>query len=885
MRIRFLPLLLLAAPVWSANLDGNLDASYGNAGRSFFEFTQSSTPQLQALAKSPTGRIWMFGDDANDRTGLYMARMFTNGLPDTGFGNADGRLRTSVPATLIAQTEALAVTGALVQTDGKPIVFGGLRAVNGETGAFPGVVCRLAAAGNFDASFGTAGCRTLRSFIGTEETCLVEDVAAGTGGTLVVVGNCVGPGFAERPFLARLTAIGGFDTEFGAGAGLVTPLIAAAQANGQHYRAVAVRPDESIVVLGHFTTINGGERDIDIGVLQFDNGGSLDLAFSGDGVVLLRYSSFGGEEADLARDLVLRPDGKAVLLGHTVTPSPGSPHRRALLGQVNVDGSLDSSFGTDGMVNDDFGTDFSASSSFDSIDLDASGRIVVAGARSAATSYSPFRAGTGFRVAIPQGIAPVVNSRMVISSATATSGYVENSAFNVAIPFTVTPGIVTTLTIPMAVEVAGNGNSIEEKALRINAQAPISVQVLAGSPVAIDGYTAIPTDFLDRIYRLMAWDDGIGVSSSLTLAAVQINTQITIIPAISANGHPAGVPYQVTLNGNQTYNLYAPSPADLSGTTITSSRPFAVYGGNSCGLVPTGAVEFCDLLVEQMQPTQAWGSEFVTLPFAGRTAGDVIRVYAGTDGTTVNVNGVLVATLNQGAFYETSRTAAARIVTNPQTMVAQFAKGCKAEANPDPNSCYGDPFMLTVPPTDQWAARFDAVVPQLNASYQHFLGIVAPTSAVGQIRINGQLVPVASFTAIPGTPYSGANVLRAPGLQRVTATQPIAVSVYGFRDSESYGFTAPLAADGEGENSNDVIVRYNPNGTRDTSFGTQGMVLVDHAVAFGSSFPSFDKARRAIVDGGSILVGGMSINASSEQRFFASYRIEGGQLFRDGFEN
>ena len=62
------------------------------------------------------------------------------------------------------------------------------------------------------------------------------------------------------------------------------------------------------------------------------------------------------------------------------------------------------------------------------------------------------------------------------------------------------------------------------------------------------------------------------------------------------------------------------------------------------------------------------------------------------------------------------------------------------------------------------------------------------------------------------------------------------------------------------------------------------MVLIDHAAAFGSSFPSFDQARRAIVDGG-ILVGGRSINASSEQNFFASYRIEGGQSFRDGFEN
>ena len=874
--------MLLAAPAWAANLDGSLDASYGNAGRSLFEFTQSNTPQLQALAKSSSGRIWMFGDDANDRAGLYIARTFASGLPDTGFGAANGRVRTSVPITLITQTEALSVRGALVQADGKPIVFGGLRAVNGETGAFPGVVCRLAVAGNFDASFGTAGCRTLRSFIAANESCLVEDVALGSDGSLVAVGNCVGTSSAERPFLTRLTSAGAFDTEFGAGAGLITPLIAAAQTIGQHYRAVALRPDSTIVVLGHFSTVDGGQRDIDIGVLQFDNGGSLDPAFSGDGVALLRYSSNGGDEADFSRDLVLRPDGRAVVLGHTVTPSPGSPHRRALLGQVNLNGSLDLSFGTGGKINDDFGFDFSASSSFDSVDLDASGRIVVAGARSAASSYAPFRAGTGFRLAIPRSVPPESDSRLLISAATATSGYVANSGSNLAIPFSVTPGIVTTLTLPLAVEVAGAGNTIEEKALRVTSQAPVSVQVVAGRIFSIDGYTAIPTDFLDRIYRLMAWDEGLGAGSSLTIAGVEIGSQLTIIPATTANGRPAGVPFNITLNGNQTYNLYAGAGADLSGTTIVSSRPFAVYGGHTCGLVPTGSVDFCDLLVEQMQPTQAWGSEFVTLPFGGRTAGDVIRVYAGVDGTTVTVNGTLVATLNQGAFYETSRTTAARIVTDSPAQVAQFAKGCKAEANP---ACLGDPLMLNIVPTDQWAARFDAVVPDLDPDYQHFLGIVAPTSAVSRIRINGQLLPVASFTAIPGTTYSGANAPRTPGLHRVTSTQPITVSVYGFDSSESYGFPAAMAPDGEGENSNDVIVRYNANGSRDATFGNQGMVLIDHAVAFGSSFPSFDKAKRAIVDGGGILVGGMSINASSEQSFFASYRIEGGQLFRDGFED
>ncbi|MBK8284444.1 MAG: hypothetical protein IPK97_05935 [Ahniella sp.] len=381
----------------------------------------------------------------------------------------------------------------------------------------------------------------------------------------------------------------------------------------------------------------------------------------------------------------------------------------------------------------------------------------------------------------------------------------------------------------------------------------------------------------------MAWDQGQSVGGGFAVAGVQIGSQVNITPSIAASGHPAGVTYGITLNGNQAYHLNAPAFGDLSGSLVTSARPLVVYGGHRCALVPDNTVDFCDTLVEQMQPTPAWGNEFVTMPFAGRSAGDIIRVYAFSDDTTVTLNGNQVASLNAGQFFETSRTTPARIVTSQAATVAQYAKGCRAEG--DPNNCLGDPFMLTVPPIDQWVGRIDAMVPELHFSYLHFINIIAPTSAVGRIRIDGQLIAATGFEVIPGTNYSGAILQRAPGLYRLTSPEPMTVSVYGFRDNESYGFTAPMASDGEGTDSNDVVLRYNPDGTRDLQFGTQGMVLIDHTVAFGASTTSFDKAKKAIVDGSGILIGGQSINATSEQSFFASYRIEAGHLFKDGFED
>ena len=56
------------------------------------------------------------------------------------------------------------------------------------------------------------------------------------------------------------------------------------------------------------------------------------------------------------------------------------------------------------------------------------------------------------------------------------------------------------------------------------------------------------------------------------------------------------MPYQITLNGNQTCHSYAPFPADLSGTTPTSATPFVVYGGRTAGLVSDINVDFAILV-------------------------------------------------------------------------------------------------------------------------------------------------------------------------------------------------------------------------------------------------------------------------------------------------
>ncbi len=63
---------------------------------------------------------------------------------------------------------------------------------------------------------------------------------------------------------------------------------------------------------------------------------------------------------------------------------------------------------------------------------------------------------------------------------------------------------------------------------------------------------------------------------------------------------------------------------DLTGTRIVSNKPVSVVAGADWTSV--AHPHMGDHLIEQMPSTASWGVEFVTVPIATRTSGDVFRV-------------------------------------------------------------------------------------------------------------------------------------------------------------------------------------------------------------------------------------------------------------------
>ncbi len=147
------------------------------------------------------------------------------------------------------------------------------------------------------------------------------------------------------------------------------------------------------------------------------------------------------------------------------------------------------------------------------------------------------------------------------------------------------------------------------------------------------------------------------VPANFAIVSIEDNTNVTITPAIDTyNGkykqpiHKAGVPYTVTLNKGETYQVIGFGLSPLSGSHIVADKNIAVFNGNICSLVPADQ-SACDHLVEQAMPIELWGDSFVVTISNYQTFNSVILT-AKNNNTQIWTDDVLRTTLNAFESYE-----------------------------------------------------------------------------------------------------------------------------------------------------------------------------------------------------------------------------------------
>lgn len=223
----------------------------------------------------------------------------------------DGALDTSFAAVLSQTRFSPGVSQAYPLPDGKVLVAGGFKVVNG---VIKVNLARLNADGTLDNSLGITLGSTNFSFPAT----VVRQVLVQPDGKILIGGsfNIVNNVAANN--LARLNADGTLDTTFNIGSGF-----------NNSVTAIALQSDGKILVGGDFSAFNGVNRTY---LARLNADGSLDTSLN------TTINSFW---VNTMYSILPLPDGKIFIQGrfHSVNSV-----QRSGLAKLNADGTLDASF-------------------------------------------------------------------------------------------------------------------------------------------------------------------------------------------------------------------------------------------------------------------------------------------------------------------------------------------------------------------------------------------------------------------------------------------------------------------------------------------------------------------------------------------------------------
>lgn len=287
----------LVATVLVLAADSDLDPSFDGDG--IVTTNHDEFDQINDIVIQPDGKIVVAGDTgfihilSGSRASMTVARYNVDGSLDATFGN-NGTVVTSVGEHSLGNAITL-------QQDGK-IVVAGRGDINGQARF---AVVRYNADGSLDGTFGNGGVVT--TSIGT--FAFLTGVAIQSDGKIVASGSATGPGPLFSTFtVARYNTDGSLDATFD-GDG-VTQAVPAGFSFSPMVTAwgMALQQDQRIVVVGD---CNLGALT-DFCVSRYNSDGSLDSTFDGDGLVI---TSFDATSGSTARDVVVQPNGKILAAG------------------------------------------------------------------------------------------------------------------------------------------------------------------------------------------------------------------------------------------------------------------------------------------------------------------------------------------------------------------------------------------------------------------------------------------------------------------------------------------------------------------------------------------------------------------------------------------
>ena len=377
---------------------------------------------------------------------------------------------------------------------------------------------------------------------------------------------------------------------------------------------------------------------------------------------------------------------------------------------------------------------------------------------------------------------------------------------------------------------ASPGTCLSSRAFRITASSPIVVYQFNTFENAFsnDASLLLPTNALGQVYRVINWSAGhpakipgfnIIDRSYVTIVGTKENTSVTVKPSWRIKGNAPiaatdiGGTITVTLGPFDVLNLETDDAtlaesanagvADLTGTTVQSSQPVAVFSGVESTSAPyhvdiptypgwdSGDTCCLDHLEEQMFPLESIGKRYVVTRSPVRSTGsykepDVLRFVGAAATATVTTS--LPApfdsfVLQPGEVKDTWADADVIVSSTEPVLIGQLLISQGYVDGP----FKGDPSLTVFPPVEQYRTEYVFLTP--GSWSENWVVIAAEVGT--SVTIDGGF-PNGCITApggnLDGVTYEARRCPIGEGAHSLSGDKPFGIVAYGYGSAGSYAF-------------------------------------------------------------------------------------------------
>ena len=411
--------------------------------------------------------------------------------------------------------------------------------------------------------------------------------------------------------------------------------------------------------------------------------------------------------------------------------------------------------------------------------------------------------GTTFWLAYMENLDLIFNDdpvfAVVLHADQEATGEIQIPATGFSIPFSVSAGGAEEVELPPALYYIQGSDITGNTGIRIVSDVPVRATGVHYRAYFSEATHLLPEPELGTEYFPICYADDVGNDpSSFVVLSTEDGTEIEITPAVLTLGlRPPGVPFTITLNAGQIYQMQAVE--DLTGSRVqsVSGQPIAVFSGAKQADIIDCGQPADSHVYDQAVPVDKWGTLYYHTPFQNQGV-QVIRVLASEDNTEVFVDCNQVAILNQGEYYtvyDESYLSGRVISASRPIAVAQFNTngGCSS-----PGSGLGDPNMLWLWPADYKTRevrfksldRFNDLIGDVPFT-QHSVNIVANADEVDNILLDGAPLPAGVWMGYLGDPNKVyRKISLGPGEHTLSSPELFQAYVYGRGFADAYTYFA-----------------------------------------------------------------------------------------------